>query len=62
MNIKSSRETFLEDLETTMNLMAGINEEGRVKITIPAVGMGLWRKDPRRYYLYLRNGRKILRT
>jgi len=54
MNIESSRDIFLEDLETTMNLMAALNKDERVNITNPVVGMGLWRTKNQEVLLILK--------
>jgi len=54
VHVKSSKEDFLDDLSLTLELIAALQGNIRKKITIPAIGMGLWRADS---YMVLRKKR-----
>jgi len=45
VNIKSTAEDFLGDLELTLELLSILEIEERIRIQIPVIGMDLWRAD-----------------
>jgi len=47
VNIKSSAEDFLGDLKLILELLSILECEEMIGIQIPAIGMGLWRADPK---------------
>jgi len=46
MHNKSSRKNLLSDLDLTLELLSALRGDTRKEITIPAIGMGLWKEDP----------------